>query len=239
MSSKLLQCEAVLEKIQEVDEGLRKFTFKFPDGQVMEFKPGQHVQLVHQKDGKPYFRPYSIASPPSVKDRVELYINIVPGGFMTTHLFGMREGQTIRLRGPLGLYTLREPLERPIVFMSTGTGIAPFRAMAHHLLKDRKTDLPLLMFDGVRYAKQLAYREEFEALARAHENFRYVPCVTRPPEDWPYPPGRIQVVAEQVIRKWDDKVYYVCGVTSTVLSIRDFLVSKGVSEKDVLFEKYE
>ena len=53
----------------------------------------------------------------------------------TKYLFNeLTVGSELTLRGPQGVFVLPEPIEKDLFFICTGTGIAPFRAMAHHIL---------------------------------------------------------------------------------------------------------
>src|ERR1700737_2135453 len=102
--------------------------FGFVAGQWLSFK-------TNKPDGDEITRPYSIASPPGEDNRFALCLNRVQDGFMSNFLCDMKQGQEIRGQGPFGDFILRPPL-RDTVFVATGTGIAPFRAMMHWLLAD-------------------------------------------------------------------------------------------------------
>lgn len=79
----------------------------------------------------PVTRPYTIASPPSQPGAIELLFNLVPGGPGSTFLFTLQKGDPVNFRGPAGTFVLREYPNRRLLFVATGTGIAPIRSMIH------------------------------------------------------------------------------------------------------------
>src|SRR5690606_9211390 len=99
--------------------------------------PGQFVTIdlpIHEKPNKRW-RSYSIASWPDGTNTFELVIVLLEDGVGSTWIFeNVTEGTELTFRGPQGVFTLPDPIDRDLFLICTGTGIAPFRSMAHHLL---------------------------------------------------------------------------------------------------------
>src|SRR5690348_16051372 len=119
--------QAILIESEERAPGLRHFVFE-AEGGPLHFAPGQFVSFSHEIGGREITRAYSIASAPNGSPRFDLCLNLVEDGHFSPHLFAMQPGDRVEMREPLGLFTLRRP-EREALFIATGTGIAPFRAM--------------------------------------------------------------------------------------------------------------
>src|SRR5919112_5646344 len=83
-------------------------------------------------------RPYSVASPPVVagSEGYEFYVRRVQGGSFTPVLFDLPVGHGMRMIGPKGKFTLLPDDDRTHIFISSGTGNAPFIAMMRQLLID-------------------------------------------------------------------------------------------------------
>src|SRR5580693_1453663 len=127
---------ARLARSVALSEPTKHLEFEVPGQPRFGFVAGQWLSFKTNKpDGEEITRAYSIASPPRDDNRFALCLNRVQDGFMSNFLCDMREGQEISCQGPFGDFILRPPL-RDIVFIATGTGIAPFRAMLHWLLAD-------------------------------------------------------------------------------------------------------
>src|SRR3990172_7737498 len=133
-------------------------------GEPVPFTPGQYMTIGVFADGKLVQRPYSVASDPATAgtDGYELYIRLVQGGQFTPLLWRLPVGHRMRMIGPKGRFTLEPGDDRTHLFISTGTGIAPFMSMIRETLAEgspRKT----VVLHGCSYVDELGYRDELEA----------------------------------------------------------------------------
>jgi CDP-4-dehydro-6-deoxyglucose reductase len=92
---------------------------------------------------------------------------------------------------------------------------------------------------GVRHEHGLLYREEWEAMAAEHSNFRFVPSLTRPPESWSGRIGRVQPLLMEAVGERRDLAVYVCGLKEMVDDVRGKLKDLGFDRKQIVFEKYD
>jgi ferredoxin-NADP reductase len=208
------------------------------------FVPGQWLSLKHKKpgasDAEEITRAYSIASPPSGDNRFALCLNRVQEGFMSNFLCDMNEGQEISCQGPFGDFVLRPPI-RDTIFISTGTGIAPFRSMLHWLLADpaRHEGKQLWLLFGNRTEPDIYYHHEFLQLAAAHATFHYCPTLSRGAETWTGLRGYVQEHVPGVASGRTDMHAYICGLDKMVKANRDLLKSLGWDRKSIRYEKYD
>src|SRR6476659_1122349 len=123
--------QATVSLIRDLTHDVRELELTLREPKEIAFKAGQFISFDVPKDGFPYpvTRPYSIASPPFISDRLLLLFNLIPGGPGSTYLHGLREGDPMTFKGPAGSFFLRDDLNKRILFVATGTGIAPFRSM--------------------------------------------------------------------------------------------------------------
>lgn len=114
-----------------------------------QFLPGQYVEVLIP--GSPYLsRAYSIANSPRGDGSIELHIHRVSGGRLSEWAFTrMKIGQRLQVRGPLGYFTMRSPLDRPLLFIAGGTGFAPIKALIEQQLK-HAPERQMQLFWGVR-----------------------------------------------------------------------------------------
>ena len=186
------------------------------DGGVPEFQPGQFLTIglpVEAEGGKVIWRAYSIASPPHLRDHVELYVrrplDPVPGR-VTSALWALPVGGELQHRGVTGAFTIErtlpggEPDVRRLLLVGSGTGVAPFVSYASSLEhEDAARDVVLL--HGASHAVELAYDEALRALeartrGSARFRFRYVPTISRPTDPrnagWTGETGRVESLLE-------------------------------------------
>jgi len=233
--------KAKLVAWKELAPEVRHFEFEVPELESLHFTPGQFVSVVEKVDGKEITRAYSIASPRN-GNVFSLCLNRVQDGAVSPHLFDLKVGDSIEINEPLGYFTLRHPGHR-VVFVATGTGIAPFRSILLDQLPRRLHPHITLLF-GVRYPRGLLYREEFEQLAHEHPNFRFLPTVTRPDELWSGRTGRVlahlnEALALNTPEELSTIDVYICGLKEMVDDVRKDLKARGFDRKQIIYEKYD
>ncbi len=129
--------KGIVIRIEEEAEDTRRYWIQVPELDSFDFKPGQFVTLdlpIHEKPNKRW-RSYSIASWPDGTNVFELIIVLDKMGLGTNWIFNeVNIGSELTFRGALGVFTLPENLtETDLFLICTGTGIAPFRSMVHHI----------------------------------------------------------------------------------------------------------
>ena len=175
------QYNASIVKRVDLHESLIYVWVKF-DGEATPFVSGQYMTIGVFADGKIVQRPYSVASPPYAADDTgyEFYIRLVNGGQFTPLLWRLPVGHRMRMIGPKGKFTLEEGDDRTHLFISTGTGNAPFVAMMKELLREGRPRRAVFV-NGVSYEADLGYRDLLEDWERSGEYpVAYVPTVSRP-----------------------------------------------------------
>ena len=218
------------------------------DGPATPFEPGQYMTAGVITDGKLLQRPYSVASAPSVagSEGYELFVRHVPIIRFTTALWRLEVGHRLRLIGPKGKFMLEPDDTRTHLYVSTGTGIAPFVSMIREGLaqgKPRKT----VLLNGCSYAPELGYRSELETW-QADPRYRltYIPTVSRPTDPrntgWSGKTGRAEQVVSEVCReqglKPERTVVYICGNPEMILNVERSLMDRGFPEFHVKKELY-
>jgi ferredoxin-NADP reductase len=207
--------------------------FGFVTGQWLSFK-------YNKPDGEEITRPYSIASPPGEDNRFALCLNRVQDGFMSNSLCDMEPGDELQCHGPFGDFILRPPM-RDTIFIATGTGIAPFRSMLHWLLADesRHQNKQLTLIFGNRTEADIYYHAEFSRLAEDHQNFHYLPTLSRGGSEWQGLRGYVQDHVPSIAKGRSDMHAYICGLDKMVKANRDQLKGLGWDRKSILYEKYD
>ncbi|HXB43393.1 MAG TPA: FAD-dependent oxidoreductase [Puia sp.] len=169
-------------KIENETNTVRRFWIQIPALGSFDFKPGQFVTLdlpIHEKPNKRW-RSYSIASWPDGTNVFELVIVVLEGGAGTHYLFNeVNVGSDLTLRGPQGVFVLPEKIERDLFFICTGTGIAPFRSMAHHIFNHSIQHEEIYLIFGCRKFGDALYRNELEELQKKLQGFHYMPVFSR------------------------------------------------------------
>jgi ferredoxin-NADP reductase len=230
--------QATITNIIQETAHTRRFTLNLGEEKAL-FKPGQFITLdlpISDKKNK-RLRSYSIASAPSATNELELVIVLLEGGLGTTYLFNECSiGTLLNYRGPLGHFTLPDPLPKDLFLVCTGTGIAPFRSMAHYLAHESITSCNINLIMGTRTSADLLYHAELEALAAAHSWFNYVPTLSR--EQWQGKQGYVHDVYKELAADKKEAHFMLCGWRNMIDEARKTLSELGYSKEQIHFELY-
>ena len=248
------QYNAALVRREDATESLATVWVRF-DGDPTPFVAGQYMTIgVFTEDPalptgqRIVQRPYSVASPPAVagSDGYEMYVRLVEGGQFTPLLWRLPVGHRMRMIGPKGKFTLEPDDDRTHLFVSSGTGNAPFVAMMRQLLIDRSPRKTVFL-NGVSYAEELGYRDILEAWQDTGSYpVTYMPTVSRPGDQrnrgWTGRTGRVETILGPVLDELGlsaaDSIAYICGNPDMILAAEATLLERGYPEDQVHKELY-
>ena len=164
---------------------------------------------------------------------MDLCIKIVPNGELTPLIDKLKKGDGLEVFGPMGVFVIKEhSMNKPIVFVSTGTGISPFRSMIEYLLENNFKN-KIILLTGYKYRKDILYKDEFIKLEKNHKNFSYDRILSRSEKE---EKGHVQKLIEKNFIQEAD--YYICGLKEMVFSVKDLLMEKGIPKENIFFERY-
>ncbi len=230
-------------KIEQATASTRRFFIQIPELEVFDFKPGQFVTLdlpIHEKRNKRW-RSYSIASHPNGTNIIELVIVLLEGGAGTHYLFNeIKEGSELLLRGPQGVFTLPEKLDRDLFLVCTGTGIAPFRAMACFIRDHAIPHQNIYLIFGCRVAGDALYANEMKALEQELPGFYYLPTFSREPEEnTAVRRGYVHAVYEEIVKGTRPPAYFfLCGWKNMIDEAKERIIAIGYDRHDIHLELY-
>jgi benzoate/toluate 1,2-dioxygenase reductase subunit len=209
------------------------FSIELEQGADVGFLSGQYVNV--EVPGTALTRSYSFSSAPGAR-RFDFVVRNVPEGRMSTFLArDAQVGQPIAFSGPYGSFYLRE-VQRPLLLLAGGTGIAPFLSMLQVMAAAGLTQ-PVRMVFGVTNDVDLVAIEHLQRIAAAHPLFSYRTCVVS--SDSAHP--RKGYVTQHVEPEWlngGDVDIYLCGPVPMVDAVRRWLADCGVAPANFYFEKF-
>jgi ferredoxin-NADP reductase len=201
---------------------------------------GQHIDLkLTAEDGYSAQRSYSL-SRPADGEHVELTVQKIAGGEVSPYLTGVRPGEEIELRGPIGGWFVWRPAqEARILLVAGGSGIVPLMAMLRQRILMGSTEFRLVY--SVRSPADVYYANELANLARDCAWLQLALIYTRAAApQTARSPGRIGV-DDLAVHGWtpDDGVHiYVCGPTGFVESVTTKLIGQGHRPSVIRTERF-
>ena len=212
--------------VRQLTHDVRQLDFRLIEPSEITFKPGQFVsfEVPDARTGRTVTRPYSIASPPSSSKTISLLLNLVPNGPGSTYLFGLREGEETTFAGPAGHFYLRDDPGRNLLFIATGTGIAPFRSM---LLANAERAMPsqARLFWGLRNQRDIYYQDELTRLSRDVPGTSHIITLSQPTPEWTGASGRVTKLVEREIHDVKRLAVYLCGNSGMITEVTRIIFS--------------
>lgn len=238
--------KGIVIRIENETYNTRRFWIQVPELASFDFTPGQFVTLdlpIHEKPAKRW-RSYSIASWPDGTNVFELLIVLLDDGAGTQYLFNeVQVGSELTLRGPQGVFTLPDSLENDLYFVCTGTGIAPFRSMVHHIHRNKIPHPTINLIFGTRTQKDLLYVDELKQLETEMEGFHFYPTLSR--EQWNGKQGYVHTIYEELVREKKNgndtpppASFYLCGWKAMVNEAKQRIQGLGYERKAIHQELY-
>jgi CDP-4-dehydro-6-deoxyglucose reductase len=214
-----------IDSISQISSKVTRVFLRLPPGNKVRYYSGQYIDIIIGG----IRRSYSIANAESADDRLELHIAKIEHGLMSKYWFEeAKKNDLIRINGPLGTFFFRNLVGKDLVFLATGTGIAPIKAMIESIKLLAPEDHPksLTVFWGGRTSDDLYFDPSAE-----HERLRYVPVLSRSAADWEGQQGYVQDVFLNEHPELSNCVVYACGSEKMIHSSYEILVKSGLSEK--------
>jgi benzoate/toluate 1,2-dioxygenase reductase subunit len=225
--------EAAISDVRQLSASTIALSIKGEALSHLAFLPGQYVNL--KVPGSDQSRAYSFSS--LQKDgEVSFLIRNVPGGLMSSFLTSLaKAGDNMSLAGPLGSFYLR-PIQRPLLLLAGGTGLAPFTAMLEKIA-EQGSEHPLHLIYGVTNDFDLVELDRLQALAASIPNFTFSACVANPDSQYPQKGYVTQHIAPQHLNDGDVDVY-LCGPPPMVEAVSQYLREQDINPANFYYEKF-
>jgi ferredoxin-NADP reductase len=200
---------------------------------------GQHIDLkLTAEDGYSAQRSYSLGRPAN-GERIELTVQQIADGEVSPYLMGLRPGEEIELRGPIGGWFVWRPAqEARILLVAGGSGIVPLMAMLRQRILMGSAEFRLVY--SVRSPADVYYAKELAQLERDCDWLQVAVVYTRAAPQTARPPGRVGV-GDLAVPGWtpDDGLHvYVCGPTGFVESVTSKLIRQGHRPSAIRTERF-
>ena len=135
------------------------------------FRPGQHVNIGAEINGRRITRSYSLTGIPRPDGRVTITVRKTAGGKLSPHLCDhVAVGDLLHIGPAYGEMTLPAAHDAPWLFLAAGSGITPLIAMTRELAA-QAMPVPLALLYWARRRDELCFVEELRALAITHSDF--------------------------------------------------------------------
>jgi ferredoxin-NADP reductase len=233
MTAKKFRC--TLQNIQWLTPNVMEVTFH--THKKLKFQGGQFLSIFvpNLVTGKITKRAYSFSSDPNSSE-IQLCVKYLPGGAGSEFLKSLRPGDTFFANAPYGHFVFQENHNPNACFISTSTGVAPFRSMVQSELFQENLPKNSLFLHGARTENEIIYPGFFEGLG-----FQTVNAVSRPSPNYAGFHGRVSDYLKQLPNAWiwHNTDFYICGSGEMTHDVCEILTGgHGVPPKNIFHENF-
>ncbi len=226
------------------------------------FKVGQYV-IFSIDVVRGVRRNYSIASQSTMDHAIEFLVDVKPGGPGSEFLKNLQAGNEVEFVGPFGNFIVHDNEQgtrAELLFVATGSGISPIRAMILDLLIVKKYQGSIKLWWGMRNQEDCFWTEDFDELEHEYSNFKWGLVLSNPPSDWPLQSGHVtEHVMDYVkgkmtndeLRMTNDTnthstfniqhsefCFYLCGNRFMIDEVSTKLTELGINKEHIHAEKF-
>lgn len=232
---------ASIKEIKPETAKVKSFTLALP--QWMRHRAGQHYDVrLTAEDGYQAQRSYSIASAPEREGEIELTVELIQDGEVSTYMHEVLiPGDRLEVRGPIGGYFVWEAtMQEPLLLIAGGSGVVPLMSMIRHRAATSARNPAALLYSS-RTVEDIIYYNELEKLRSANNGLQVFHTLTRShPPAWKGYTRRIdQEMLKEVAQPLGRSVnVFICGPTLLVESVANTLVRIGIKSGQIRTERF-
>ncbi len=213
-----------IDSIKYLSKSVVKVCLRLPPNSNFNFIPGQYVNIIKGD----LTRSYSISNSPRDTANLEFYIRNYANGLMSKYWFEeAKENDLLRIEGPIGTFFLRESSNPNIVFIATGTGIAPIKSIIESIetskIKNKETKFWVIL--GARNEEDIFW-DIFKS--ESDLNIEYITVLSKPSVNWNGPIGYVQDVVLKLNLDLSNTQVYACGSEKMIESAKNLFIQNSL-----------
>jgi CDP-4-dehydro-6-deoxyglucose reductase len=215
-----------IHDIQHLATDVLLVKLRLPPSVEFHFLPGQYIDLIGPGGDR---RSYSLANSDAAEKMLELHIRLVKNGVLSAYWFETAKvNDLLRLHGPLGTFFLRGAGGKDLVFLATGTGLAPIKSILGRLSNLSPSDQPktVSLYWGGRTSADLYWSSDF-----LFKSLRYIPVLSRPEPSWVGEVGYVQDILLSKHSDLSNMTVYACGSDAMIKSAEAKLSAAGLPDR--------
>ncbi len=221
---KTLPCR--ISMLEKVAPDVIRVYLRLPPSVEFSFIPGQYIDVIGPGGIR---RSYSLANADFSHKVLELHIRAVNGGVMSGYWFNhAKVNDLLRLNGPLGTFFLRDSTKVDLIFLATGTGIAPVKAILESIpaLPRKQRPKSVTVLWGGRTPPDLYF--DVTGIPFDHH---FIPVLSRAQGNWTGAKGYVQEVLLATQPNLSNAVVYACGSDAMIHGAKKALVQAGLPDQ--------
>ncbi|KAJ9653162.1 NADH-cytochrome b5 reductase [Neophaeococcomyces mojaviensis] len=226
--------ELPLTKIIKTSHNVKIYRFSLPSpNQVLGLPIGQHISIAAtpKNADKEIVRSYTPISSDEDLGYVDFMIKSYPQGNISAHMDTLKEGDSMKFRGPKGAMVYTPNMCKHIGMIAGGTGITPMLQIIRAIERGRsagdKTKVDLI-FANVN-PDDILLKDDIDEVARRDPNFKVYYVLNNPPPGWTGGVGFVtpDMIKEHLPAPGPDMKLLMCGPPPMISAMKKAAESLG------------
>lgn len=224
---------AKINSIEKLTKDVIKVKLRLPPTAKFKYNSGQYVNLIKGA----IKRSYSVANAHKDKATLEFFIKNYEKGLMSNYFFNeAKENDLLRMEGPLGSFFIRETQKENIIFLATGTGIAPVKAILEHVKNTSKSleEKTFWLFLGAKYNEDIFWSPDELNIP----NLKFIKSLSRETSTFEGHKGYVQDAVLKENIDLSNAQVYACGSNEMINAAKILLTKNKLSENDFFSDAF-
>lgn len=225
---------AKIQSIRNLNNTIIEVSLRLPPNSNFAYNSGQYINIIKGN----IKRSYSIANAYQESGILKFLIKKYENGLMSNYWFNeAKENDLFRIEGPVGSFFLRESTVENIIFLATGTGIAPIKSILEsvYLQGHKYQNKFFWIFNGARYESDLFWNpNELNTIS----NLKYIPVLSKAADYWKGEKGYVQEIVLKSGIDLTNAQVYACGSNNMIESAKKKLFENGLNIKNFFSDAF-
>ncbi|MBN8629319.1 MAG: hybrid-cluster NAD(P)-dependent oxidoreductase [Rhodobacterales bacterium] len=235
-----LRCVRIFHETRDVK------TFHFVDADqgetqtLFRHKPGQFIVLRLRSDAHALNRSYTVASPPSRPETLQLTIKRDPNGLVSRYMHDhLKVGDVLPVSGPVGEFNSVDiNSRRSLLLLSGGSGITPVMSILRYIYDSADTETDVIFLHSSRTPADIIFRNELSTMAAARDNLKIGFICDADAEDGMRSGLFSFALLNEMAPDFLERTVLTCGPKPYMQAIKDMLFMSGFDMKQYHEESF-
>ncbi|QLL34657.1 hypothetical protein HG536_0H00310 [Torulaspora globosa] len=219
-----------LEDQTVVSKNTAIYRFKLKTSfETLDLPPGRHLAVKIPIDGADEIRFYTPISPRFAQGYFDLLVKSYADGKVSKYFAGLRQGQTVEFRGPVGTFNYEANTTKVIGIVAGGSGITPILQVLNEVITVPEDLTKISLIYANETPNDILLKDELDEMAEKYPNFEVHYTVRKPNDKWEGPIGQ---VTEEMMRAClpgpaEDHRLLICGPEGMNKAVTQYAVNLG------------
>lgn len=199
------------------------------DDEVLDIPPGHNVACCMEIDGKDEIRYYSPISNKFDTGFFDILVKSYPNGKVSKRFAMLREGQTVKFRGPVGRLEYKTNMAKEIGLIAGGSGITPVLQVITEIITNPGDDTKISLIFANETSNDILLKNEIDEIAKKYPGFSVHYTLTSPPVSWDGSTGYVtkEIIQEHMPSPSAANRLFICGPPEMKRSLLDITADLG------------